>query len=51
MNCHEALGSTQSRAEASENAAMESAGTSLVAFAIPDLKRWAEHTPSFLAAC
>ncbi len=47
VNYHEALRSTQSRVEASENAAMEPAGTSLVTFAIPGLKRWAEHCPVF----
>jgi uncharacterized protein (DUF486 family)/transposase len=51
VNCLQAPESTQSRAEASENAAMEPARTSPVAFATPGLKRRAEHTPNFLAAC
>ena len=51
MNGLETPESTQASAEAHENAAMEPPRTSLVAFATPGLKRWAEYTPSFLAPC
>jgi transposase len=51
VNCVEALESTQTSVEESENAVMEPARTSPVAFATPGLKRQAEHTPRFLAAC